>query len=88
MVVVRARGVVERALLASALDAARGGLLDVDVRDGRGGVVGVLLDGEGDGGEADGFASEPTEALEGEGWVGGGGDGFILGRGLVGRVEG
>lgn len=55
------------ALLGRALDAARGGLLDVDVDNGLvvGGGVGfdVLGDGEGDGRVADGFAGDPADAL-------------------------
>jgi hypothetical protein len=38
----------------------------------------VGLDGEGHGGEADGLALEPAEALEGEDWVGVVGDGLGL----------
>ncbi|KAL1998019.1 hypothetical protein VTN02DRAFT_198 [Thermoascus thermophilus] len=58
------------ALLGGAADAARGGLLDVDVHDGPvvgGGGVGLdeLGDGEGDGRVADGFAGEPADALLG-----------------------
>ena len=42
-------------------NAARGDLLDVDVGEGVG--VFVLRDGEGDGGEFDGFAEEPADVL-------------------------
>lgn len=45
-------------------DAARGHLLDVDVREA---VFFVLGDREGDGGQADGFAEEPADVLLYEG---------------------
>lgn len=45
---------IQDTLLSGSLDSAGGGLVDVDVGDA--GFVDVLLDGEGDGGEADGFA--------------------------------
>ncbi len=41
-------------------DAARGDLLDVDVGEA---AFFVLGDGEGDGGEANGFAEEPADVL-------------------------
>jgi len=76
---------VERAQLGRAFDAAGCGLLDVDV----GYVVfGVLLCVEGDGGEGDGFACPPADALEGEDGVGIVGEGFILEYVSLGRKIG
>ncbi len=76
---------VQDAVLVGGADAAGGDLGDVDV-DGRvggggGGVRGVLADGQGDGGEGDGFAEEPGEALEGEEGVDGIGEGVVLHQG-------
>ena len=66
---------VEGAQLGRAFDAAGSGLLDVDV----GYVVfGVLLCVEGDGGEGDGFAGPPADALKGEDGVGVIGECFVL----------
>lgn len=68
--------VVEGAVLGRALDAARRRLLDVDVRQAR--VVRVLLGVEADGGEADGLAREPADALEREAGVDVAGERFVL----------
>lgn len=71
MVLVWSISPIQDTLLRGALDSTGGRLVDVDVGDA--GFVNVLLDGEGDGGEVDGFALEPADALEGEdgvGWIG------------------
>lgn len=68
--------VVEGALLAGALDTARGCLLDIAVR--QLGVVFVLLDVQGDGGEPDGLARQPADALQRETGVGAVREGFVL----------
>lgn len=90
MVVVWSISPVQDSLFGGSLDSASGGLVDVDVGDA--GFVDVLLDGEGDGGEVDGFALEPADALEGEdgvGWVGEGlGLEVLLAGASHGRVEG
>jgi hypothetical protein len=85
-VFVVAEGPVQHPVLVRRADAARGHLGDVDVDGLRGGVVGgcVLLDGQGDGGEGDGFAQEPGEALEGEEGVEGRGEAVVLELGDVG----
>ena len=54
-----AEGVVESASFRRGADAAGGYLVDVEVGVFFGGVVDVLLYGEGDGGVGDGFAEEP-----------------------------
>jgi len=79
---VRTHGPVELAELRRAFDAAGGGLDDVDVHEGGLGL-GVLLDMEGEGREADCFAGEPPDALEGENGLGAVGEGFVLRGGLV-----
>lgn len=66
-VAVLAPVVVKRAVLGRAFEPARRRLLDVDVRGA--GIVGVLLDVQGHGRQADSFACEPADALEGEGRV-------------------
>lgn len=81
VVIVRMLDPIECAELGRAFDAAGSRLLDVDV----GYVVfGVLLCVEGDGGEGDGFAGPPADALKGEDGVGVIGEGFVLqGNGLA-----
>lgn len=65
-------------------DPARGDGDEVDVQDTLvvvfvvRGFVGVLGYGDGDGGEGDGFAQEPGQALQGEDGVGGVGEGGVL----------
>jgi len=80
VVVVRAFGPVELAEFGGAFDAASSGLLDVDV------CVpvlrGVLFAVESDGGEGDGFAGQPADALEGEYGVGVVREGLVL-RGVL-----
>ena len=61
---VRACDPVEFPVFGGAFDAARGGLVDVDV--GYVLVVLVVLYVQGNGREADGFACPPADALEGE----------------------
>lgn len=80
-VAVGARGPVEHALLGGALEAAGEGLVDDDFGDA--GVGGDLARVLGDGGDADGLAHEPGDALEGEDGVGVVGEGLLLGGGLV-----
>ena len=77
MVLVWSISPIQDTLLRGALDSTGGGLVDVDVGDAR--FVDVLLDGEGDGGQVDGFALEPADALEGENSVGRVGEGLGLG---------
>lgn len=78
-----AREVVEAAVLLRARQARRG-LLDVDVRDDVGGGVGrlgralVLLDLDGDGGQADALADEVADALQGEHRLRGVGERLVL----------
>lgn len=78
-----AREVVEAAVLLRARQARRG-LLDVDVRDDVGGGVGrlgralVLLDLEGDGGQADALADQVADALQGENRLRGVGERLVL----------
>lgn len=72
-VLMLAPGEVEKALFLRGADAAGGHLGDVDVGVFLGGVVDVLVYGEGDGGVGDGFAEEPGYALL-VGVLGGGGD--------------
>lgn len=79
---VAARGPVEYAQLRAAGDAAREGLLDVDVRV-RVGRPRVLARVQRDGGAADDGAFEPGDALEGEDGVGVVGEGFVLSMGGV-----
>ena len=76
MVIVLSELPVELPQLRRAFDAPSRGLLDVDVREAF--VVGVLLDVEVDICEADGFALEPADALEGEDGVGVVGERLVL----------
>lgn len=78
---------VQDADLGGPLDPARQGLVDFDVLNGR--IIFVVVDAEGDGGEADGLAREPANVLEREDVVGGIGEGLVLHRGeLVYRRRG
>lgn len=63
LVLMLAEGVVKGTLFCRAANAAGGYLVDVDVGVFVGGVVDVLINGEGDGGVGDGFAHEPGYAL-------------------------
>lgn len=67
---------VQRAQLRRALQPARRRLLDVDVH--HAGLVRVLLDLQVEGGQADGSAGQPADALEREDWVGVVGEGLVL----------
>lgn len=68
--------VVKGAELGGALDAARGRLRNVAVR--HFGVVFVLLDMQGDGGEPDRLARQPADTLQRQPGVGAVGEGFVL----------
>ncbi len=85
MVLVLADLPIELAVLGGTLDAAGGRLLNVDVDVAA--VVGVLLDVESDGGEANGFARPPANALQGEDGVGVVGEGLVLAGEVSFRVE-
>lgn len=74
---VLAERVVDRAVLGGALDAARGRLLNVDVRLAVA-RVDVLLDVQRYGREADGFADEEADALQGQAGLGRVGEGLVL----------
>ena len=64
-------------MLGRAFETSRCCLVDVDVDGGgRGGAV--LFDVKSDGGEGDGFAGQPADALEGEDGVSVRGEGFVL----------
>lgn len=82
MVLVWSFSPIQDTLLRGSLDASGGRLVDVDVGDA--GFVDVLLDGEGDGSEADCFALEPADALEGKDGVGWVRKGLGLGKELTG----
>jgi len=81
MVAVGTLDPVQGAQLRSALEPARGRLVNVNVHDA--GFVGVLLDVKVDGRQPDGFARQPADALEREHGVWIVGEGFVLGPGVV-----
>lgn len=78
-----APGVVDAAALVGRAEP-RGRLLDINVREDLGGCVGrlgrrlVLVDVEGDAGQADALAGEVADALEGEEGVCAAGEGLVL----------
>lgn len=77
--------IVKGTVLRGALDAARGRLLDVAVC--HLGVVFVLLDVQGDGGEPDCLARQPADTLQRERRVGAAREGFVLQKRLQRLVE-
>lgn len=63
MILVFSHSPIQGSQFGCSLDSTGGGLLDVDVDDAV--VADVLFCVEGDGGEGDGFAGPPADALEG-----------------------